>query len=250
MQQTVSQGTTRTSAPSSSANPSSAGLPVTFTATVAVVTGTGTPTGSVTFRDGGVALPNGTVNLGGNTASFTTAALTVGSHTITAVYNGNSNFSGSTSSALAQTVNEGIGTTFLSFEGAGTILDNPPSTACKAAGYSFGDTRLVDYRFSLTPSVPDAISFVTQSSVARMVSTQSPNFSLNGASTVNWDQINSRASSVTLIGSSSNLTIQSGLNAAITTSTGNIKIVGTINDFELNVGCTVHYHATLVARPN
>jgi hypothetical protein len=40
----------------SSLNPSVFGQPVTFTAMVAATTGSGTPTGSVTFLDGAVAL--------------------------------------------------------------------------------------------------------------------------------------------------------------------------------------------------
>jgi len=108
-QQTVSKAATTTSVPSSSANPSSAGQSVTFTATVTATTGAATPTGTVTFKDGAATL--GTVNLSGSAASFTTNQLTVGSHSITAVYNGDSNFLGSTSQPLSQTVNPGTTTT-------------------------------------------------------------------------------------------------------------------------------------------
>jgi hypothetical protein len=143
-----------------------------------------------------------------------------------------------------------FGVTFVSFEGAGSIVDNPPSSTCQTAGYSFGDTLLVTYRFSLNPSTPDSIAFIRQTRISRLTSTQSPNFSLNGPSTADWQEINSRPSFVTLTGSSSNLTIQSGLNQPVSTATGNIKMLGTINDFEENAGCTVTFHAALVARPN
>jgi hypothetical protein len=65
---------------------------VTFTATVGVVApGAGTPTGTFTFMDGNVVL--GTVAVGtGGTATFTTSFAAAGSHVITAVYNGSSNF--------------------------------------------------------------------------------------------------------------------------------------------------------------
>src|SRR5207247_9140460 len=46
-------------------------------------------------------------------ATFATSALTVGSHSITARYNGDTNFSGSTSTALTQTVNKASTTTSL-----------------------------------------------------------------------------------------------------------------------------------------
>jgi hypothetical protein len=84
----------------SSLNPSNHGNPVTFTATV---TGQfGTATGSVTFSNGTTTLA--TVNLGAGVAKFTTSTLPSGTDTITATYNGNTNF---TTSAveLTQTVN-------------------------------------------------------------------------------------------------------------------------------------------------
>jgi hypothetical protein len=47
----------------------------------------GTPTGSVTFRDGTRTLK--TVTLSAGTAAYSTAALALGAHSITASYNGN-----------------------------------------------------------------------------------------------------------------------------------------------------------------
>ena len=79
---------------------------VTFSATIGVVApGAGVPTGSVTFKDGSTTLGTGTLNSTGQ-ATFATTTLAVGSHSITAVNGGDSNFSGSTSSALAQTVSK------------------------------------------------------------------------------------------------------------------------------------------------
>jgi hypothetical protein len=82
-----------TTAVTSSLNPSSIGQAVTFTATVApVAPGTGTPSGTVTFLDGGSSIGTGTLN--GGKATFTTSALTVGNHTITTSYNGDNSFNG------------------------------------------------------------------------------------------------------------------------------------------------------------
>jgi len=97
--QIVNQGST-TTALTSSLNPSTFGQTVTFTATVSPSLG---PTGSVQFFDGATSL--GTVALSGGTASLTTSALVGGTHSITASYGGNANFTGSTSSAVSQTVN-------------------------------------------------------------------------------------------------------------------------------------------------
>jgi hypothetical protein len=94
--QVVNQDGTST-AVTSSLNPSVFGQSVMFTATVsAVAPGAGTPTGSVTFKDGGSSIGTGTVTAG--VATLSTSALAQGSHTITATYNGDSNFSGSTGS--------------------------------------------------------------------------------------------------------------------------------------------------------
>ena len=85
----------------SSQNPSVYGQSVTFTATVSAV-GSGTPTGTVTFYDGATPLGSGT--LSGGTAAYSTSALALGSHSITAVYSGDTNFNTSTSTALNQVV--------------------------------------------------------------------------------------------------------------------------------------------------
>lgn len=86
----------------SSANPSIFGQAVTFTATV---TGPDiTPTGVVTFYDGSTVLGTSTLNPSG-VATFSTSALTGGSHSISAQYGGNTEYNAATSSTLTQVVN-------------------------------------------------------------------------------------------------------------------------------------------------
>jgi hypothetical protein len=88
----------------SSPNPSTTNQPVTFTATVTPVTpGSGTPTGKVVFLDGKTLL--GTAWLVNGQATLTVSNLTAGSHSITAVYDGDINFVPTTSKVLHQTVN-------------------------------------------------------------------------------------------------------------------------------------------------
>ncbi|MFZ0827563.1 MAG: YDG domain-containing protein [Verrucomicrobiia bacterium] len=104
---TVSQGKTTVTL-TSSINPLVYGQSVTFTAKVSpVAPATGMPSGTVTFKDGSTILGSGTLN-GSGQASFSTnkisAATTV--HSIAAVYGGNTNFTGSTSGALSQTINK------------------------------------------------------------------------------------------------------------------------------------------------
>jgi Big-like domain-containing protein len=93
----------------SSANPSTPGQTVTFTATVQGSGGL-TPTGNVTFSvDGGTGT---TINLINGQATLSTAALTAGGHTIKATYNGDVNFT-SSSGSLTQNVNKISTTTAL-----------------------------------------------------------------------------------------------------------------------------------------
>ncbi len=101
--QTVSTASTSTTV-TSSANPSDFGDSVTFTATVSVVGPSVTPTGTVTFMDGVSTLGTGALNAS-RQATFTTTTLSVGSHSVTAVYAGDGNYTGSTSTVLPQTVN-------------------------------------------------------------------------------------------------------------------------------------------------
>jgi len=84
---------------SSSANPATVGQAITLTATVSP----GTATGTFTFKDGTTVLT--TIPLSEGTARFTTSTLMQGTHRITAVYNGNSTYAGSTSAVLSQVIN-------------------------------------------------------------------------------------------------------------------------------------------------
>jgi uncharacterized repeat protein (TIGR01451 family) len=105
----------------SSQNPSTYGQPVTFTATVtAVAPGGGTPTGTVTFYDGTTVLGTATLNLSGQ-ATFTTSTLFIGAHSITATYNGDANYNGSTSPPLIQTVVAPPSTEDVKVTGGGSI---------------------------------------------------------------------------------------------------------------------------------
>jgi hypothetical protein len=114
--ETVNQAKT-TTVLTSSANPLVWGQPVTFTATVSAVSpGVGTPTGTVTFKDGSTVLGTAALQIvnGVEEATLTTSALAVGTHSLTAVYSGDSDFVTSTSAILTQKVNKATTTTTLS----------------------------------------------------------------------------------------------------------------------------------------
>ena len=99
----------------SSPNPSTYGTSVTVTA--AVPAGA---TGTVTFEDNGTAI-SGAVPISGTTAAFAISTLVAGSHAITAVYSGDSNYYGATSLVLTQTVN-------MATTGPSTTLSVSPTT--------------------------------------------------------------------------------------------------------------------------
>lgn len=122
---------------SSSLNPATLGGSVTFTASIssplAVVEGADT----VTFFDGQTQL-GAPVSAGpGQTATYTTSALTFGSHSITAVYSGNSQVSGSTSASLSESI--------LYFVGDFTIQVTPAAATVRAG-------QPAAFQIAITPS--------------------------------------------------------------------------------------------------
>jgi hypothetical protein len=87
----------------SSRENSDLGKAVTFTARVQRLSGTERPAGTVTFQDGSTLLTTAPLSSGG-VAAYSTSALSVGTHTVTANYSGDSNFRSATSATLTQTV--------------------------------------------------------------------------------------------------------------------------------------------------
>ena len=85
----------------SSASTVTHGTSVTFTATLAA--GGAEPTGTVTFYNGGTTLGTGTLN-GSGVATYSTNTLSIGTHSITATYGGNTNYLTVTSTAVSVTV--------------------------------------------------------------------------------------------------------------------------------------------------
>jgi hypothetical protein len=127
--ETVNKYTTAATV-TSSANPSSFGQSVTFSTAVTSSSGGtsgGTPTGTVTFKNGTATL--GTQNLAGGAATLATSALTVGTHSITVVYNGDASHAASTSPAVSQVVNK---------TGTSTVLSSSqnPSTTGQSVTFS------------------------------------------------------------------------------------------------------------------
>jgi hypothetical protein len=85
-----------------SPNPAYVGQTVTFTGGTTPSAAT-FPTGSVTFSEGATVLGSGTLSSIGQ-ATFSTSALAVGTHTVTASYVGDSGFSGVSSNSVSEVV--------------------------------------------------------------------------------------------------------------------------------------------------
>lgn len=106
---------------SSSANPSSLGQSITLSATVTATSpGQGRPTGSVQFFNGGTLLGTGTLNASG-VATTVTSTLPIGPNSITAKYEGDTNFKTGTSAVFTQNITGTTATT--------TVITPTPNTA-------------------------------------------------------------------------------------------------------------------------
>src|SRR6266581_2175518 len=230
--QTVNKASTSTTV-ASSANPSVFGQSVTFTATVVVVApGAGSPSGTVTFLDGATALGSGT--LSGGTATFTTSALAIGSHSITASYGGDTNFNGSTSAVLTQTVNPvtgvSINTTIRDSTNAavtsvvlGTTvhdtatLSGQTATAGGTVSYSFWNTGTCTGTRTAAGSVTVTNGVVPDSNT--VTPTAAGSFSINA--TYSGDTNNNRATSPC-----EPLTVAKATTTTIVTSSANPSVFG------------------------
>ena len=174
------------------------GLPLSLTATVAIVPPSyGDPTGSVTFMDGTTAL--GTINLSG-TASTETATLSLptglslGSHSLTAVYSGDTNTLGSTSAALKLTVAQIVTETSLTTTVNPVVIGQPvtltatvsPSSAggAKPTGsvtFSDGTTVLGTVALSSTGVAQLPVSFTTPAGSHSLTAVYSGNATFAGS---------------------------------------------------------------------
>jgi hypothetical protein len=154
----------------SSVNPIFTSNLVTFTATLTVpATAPNVPTGAVSFYDGTTLLGSGTVTAG--VATFATAAPASGTHPITAVYSGDSNYTAATSPVLSEIIQDftlalssGTGTVTVPLGGQATyqLVITPVGGATLPAAVNMSLTGLPPGMTALfTPPVVAASSSVT-----------------------------------------------------------------------------------------
>jgi len=221
--QTVNKASTTTTV-ASSVNPSVFGQSVTFTATVAVVApGPGSPSGTVTFLDGATTLGTGTLSAG--TAAFTTSTLAVGSHSITASYGGDTNFTGSTSALLTQTVNKASTTTTVASSAnpsvfgqsvtfTATVAPVAPGAGSPSGAVNFLDGTITIGSGTLSASSPFVATFTTSSLAVgshSITASYAGNSNFSGSTSATLTQTVNPVTGVTMT-----TTIQNSANVAVT----------------------------------
>ncbi len=172
---TVNQDPTTTTV-ASSVNPTVFGQATTFTATVSPnAPGAGTPTGTVTFMDGSTVIGTGTLDqtAGNDQATFTTASLAVGSHAISAVYGGDSDFLTSTGN-LNQTVNQDPSITTLAQNGQSVQGQAISFTATVAAAPPGAGTPTGTVIFEINGAPFDTETLVNGSATSASLSDLTP----------------------------------------------------------------------------
>jgi hypothetical protein len=148
-------------------SPSTYGDTVTFTATVA---GGAAPTGTVEFWEGATQL--GSSTLASGTATFQTAALAAGNHTVTAAYTGDDNNAPASSSAQSVTVAQATQTVaFTSAAPVGAVVGGSYTPAASA-----------------TSGLAAVISVDTASSGVCAMASGVVSFTAPGTCTLNADQ--------------------------------------------------------------
>ncbi len=216
---TVNKANTSTSL-TSSANPSVFGQSVTFTATVSVTApGAGSPAGNVNFLDGVTVIGSCTLPAAAPfTCTFSTAALSVATHSITATYVGNANFNTSTSTVVSQVVNKANTSTSLtssvnpsvfgqSVTFTATVTVTAPGAGSPTGTVNFLDGATVIGSCSLPAAAPFTCTFSTAAlSVAThsITATYVGNANFNTSTSAPVSQVVNKASTSTSLASSLN----------------------------------------------
>jgi hypothetical protein len=142
-------------------SPSFAGQAVTLTATVSAVSpATGTPSGTITFRDNGTILGPAQA-LNGGVATLTTTALAAGTNTLTAIYSGDTKFSGS-SGQIATFVDARLSATGVNV----TVAHGVTATNVTVATFTDGDPNGLASQFKATITWGDGTAASTGTIVA------------------------------------------------------------------------------------
>ena len=137
----------------------------------------------------------------------------------------------------------------VSFQGV-TFIEAVNST-CSALNYAVGDYYTTVYRYRADPNATpayDTLTLYTQRSAFHILANNATG-SLNGATATTNAFLDSRGGLTTGLTGSTSFSIASA-GGKPTASAINLRLVGTIDNFFNNPGCTVTIHTNMVARPN
>lgn len=173
-------------------NPSKVGSSVTFTATVTAPSLQ--PGGLVTFNDGATVLGNGPLDANGF-ATFATSVLASGSHSVTAVYAGDTNTLPGTSPVLIQTTNPWVTTLTLSSSLGSAMVGSP-----------------LTFSVAVTPtSTAVPTGFVTLTDGSTVLATMTLDSSGHGSTTLSNLAVGKHSITATFRGDVTNAASQSSL---------------------------------------
>jgi hypothetical protein len=227
---TVTQASSNASL-SASPNPAVIGQSVTLSATIAAVSpGSGTPTGTVQFLNGATVLGTASLNASG-VAVFNTSALPAGADSLTAVYEGDTNFSTSTSTATVEHVTgTSASTTSVATSPASPVFGQSVTlTATVAAGSGASGTPTGSVEF-FNGSTSLGTGTLDSTGVATLMTTSLPTGTLSITATYQGDatfaQSTSSAQSVTVAQASSNTTLSASPNPS--TSGESVTLTATV----------------------
>ncbi|HUI03541.1 MAG TPA: Ig-like domain-containing protein [Acidimicrobiales bacterium] len=210
---------------SSSPNPSTVGASVTFTATVSCTSTCSSTPGatSVQFKDGSTVLGNGSLSTsnGDLVATYTTSALALGSHSITAVYNSSntSKWKNSTSSSYAQVVNGYATTTTLTGSpnptsyGTSVLLTATVGCSQSGCGSPTGTVKFTNNGSNITGCTSVAVSSGTATctlsglagnATYSVVATYTPTSNYQSSTSSTLSEVVTAASTTTVLTSTAN----------------------------------------------
>ncbi len=130
--------------------PATAAPGASVTLSVKVAGSSGTPTGTVTFKDGSSILA--TATLASGSASYTTTSLAAGTHTITASYSGDITFAATNSSAVSLTISVAPAITFAANPTTLTLTHGTSGTATITGTPVGGYTGNVTFACGVLPA--------------------------------------------------------------------------------------------------
>jgi hypothetical protein len=223
----------------SSLNPSAFGTQVTFSASLTAALAN-SATGTVQWMDGATAIGS-PVPISSAAASMPVATLTAGTHSITAVYSGDSDFTGATSAPISQVVNKatpgvgGFAPITIASSLNPSIYQNAVTLTATAPAGSTGTITFMDATTALgaSPLVAGSATFSVSTLTAGthpITAVYSGDSNFNGATSTGISQVVNKAPTVESVFATPSTGVTVGSSVTFTTlvNTGALLPTGTV----------------------